>query len=766
MKLTTFDKLESIIETVATIMPDVNRDMIYLNVLKSFADVVARGRYKAYWEDGAVALLNTYGFIFSGSGSGKDKVNNFLNERFFDGANNVYELELKQQYDNVKASVKTKAHAKYPSERENMARRAYIDQKMKEYRVPELHISDATREGFIAERLALSGYGIGATSVVIPELGKMFRGVKANDTSFFDVVMEAYDGRNNGKATKGDSSKKSCKGVPSNFLAYTTVDSVMKDNKKRAAFVDLFLDGYARRAYVVYDTSKPKTEDALDYESYIANRRSKAVASNDVNDDMLNYFAKLQYDIIANKNKQLELTDEASYEIYFYMKANAKKAIDDSICNEAQHEIRAGRHWKALITAGIFGAIQGKNIVELEDVKNAIAITDYFGSQSTAFLNALTDKGATMFSKIDVPVELFNKIILEDSIIKGDIRTALGGKPKIPVIEDMVEQLRQYADTQGFELEYTKIRTKEIYSLKPKQPTADIPVSLSLCTKVIEVTEDGKNVYDMASPYEWIEPQEGDNCTLQDAMALTTVGNYSAGKFDDGFCPKGKPKKNLRSLKTWLGGNTMLIYDIDAGMNIDEAQSMLVDTASAILTTKSHRKDKNGIACDRFRVFMPLTKPIDFKDANRFKRIMKNVAEAFKLPFDKATLDPSRMFYPASTESFGDCWYSQAGGRLIDWTLFDVETMDELALRKVALNHNATYSFAGSDKATVERGIRKFFLNNYADGNRNHTIFRALRWLKDKGFSQSEAVGFIKELSASSPLPVSEFETTLRSAWR
>ena len=756
MKITTFEKLESIIETVSTIMPDVNRDMIYLNVIKGFADIVARGRYKAYWEDGAVALLNTYGFIFSGSGSGKDKVNNFLNERFFDGANNVYELELKQQYDNVKASVKTKAHAKYPSERENITRRAYIDQKMKEYRLPELHISDATREGFIAERLALSGYGVGATSVVIPELGKMFRGVKANDTSFFDVVMEAYDGRNNGKATKGDSSKKSCKGVPSNFLAYTTVDSVMKDNKKRAAFVDLFLDGYARRAYVVYDTSKPKSEDALDYDSYIANRRSKVVASNDVNDDMLNYFSKLQYDIIANKNKQLELTDEASYEIYCYMKANAKKAMDDSICNEAQHEIRAGRHWKALITAGIFGAIQGKTIVELEDVKNAIAITDYFGSQSTAFLNALTNNGATMFSKIDVPVELFNKIILEDSIIKGDIRTALGGKPKIPVIEDMVEQLRQYADTQGFELEYTKIRTKEIYSLKPKQPTTDIPVSLSLCNKVIETTEDGKNVYDMASPYQWIEPKEGDKCTLKDAMSYTTCGNYSAGQFKD----------QHRTIKNWLGGNTMLIYDIDAGMNIDEAQSMLVDTASAILTTKSHRKDKNGIACDRFRVFMPLAKPIDFTDEKRFKRIMKNVAEAFKLPFDKATLDPSRMFYPASIEALDQCLYSQAGGRLVDWTLFDVETMDELALRKVALNHNATYSFDGSDKATVERGIRKFFVNNYADGNRNHTIFRALRWCKDKGFSQHEAVGFIKELSASNPLPVSEFETTVRSAWK
>lgn len=737
-------------------MPDVNPDMIYLNVIKGFADIVARGRYKAYWEDGAVALLNTYGFIFSGSGSGKDKVNNFLNERFFDGASNVYELELKKQYDSVKASIKQKAMAKYPSDRENMARRAYIEQKMKEYRLPELHISDATREGFIAERLALSGYGIGATSVVIPELGKMFRGSKANDTSFFDVVMEAYDGRNNGKATKGDSVKKSCKGVPSNFLAYTTVDSVMKDQKKRNAFIDLFLDGYARRAYVVYDTSKPKTEDVMDYDDYIATRRSKAVASRGVNDDMLNYFAKLQYNIIENKNKQLELTDEASYGIYCYMKSNAKKAMDDSICNEAQHEIRAGRHWKALITAGVFGAIQGKNVVELEDVKNAIAITDYFGSQSTAFLNALTNNGATMFSKVDVPAELFNKILLEGLIIKGDIRTALGGKPKITVIEDMIEQLRQYADTQGFMLAYEKIRTKEIYTLKPKQPTTDIPVSLSLCTKVVETTEDGSNVYDMASPYEWIEPKEGDNCTLQDAIALTTVGNYSAGQFKD----------QHRTIKNWLGGNTMLIYDIDAGINIDEAQSMLVDTASAILTTKSHRKDKNGIACDRFRVFLPMAKPIDFRDANRFKRIMKNVAEAFKLPFDKATLDPSRMFYPASLEALEQCWYSQDGGRLVDWTLFDVETMDELALRKVALNHNSTYTFDGSDKATVERGISKFFVNNYADGNRNHTIFRAFRWCKDKGFNQVEAVRLIKELSASNPLPTAEFETTLRSAWR
>lgn len=56
----------------------------------------------------------------------------------------------------------------------------------------------------------------------------------------------------------------------------------------------------------------------------------------------------------------------------------------------------------------------------------------------------------------------------------------------------------------------------------------------------------------------------------------------------------------------WNNDNQdMLVFDIDDGISIAEAQKMFKKYKYLIGTTKSHQKDKKGVICDRFRLCLP-----------------------------------------------------------------------------------------------------------------------------------------------------------------
>jgi hypothetical protein len=98
--------------------------------------------------------------------------------------------------------------------------------------------------------------------------------------------------------------------------------------------------------------------------------------------------------------------------------------------------------------------------------------------------------------------------------------------------------------------------------------------------------------------------------------------------------------------------------------------------------------------------------------------------------------------------------------------MFNHETMGEQELKQVARMHNATFRAENKSKEFVEKCVRKLCQNRYHDGNRNNTLFRALRWCRDAGFTQAEAEALMLDVTSSSPLPVDEFKATVRSAWK
>ncbi len=68
-------------------------------------------------------------------------------------------------------------------------------------------------------------------------------------------------------------------------------------------------------------------------------------------------------------------------------------------------------------------------------------------------------------------------------------------------------------------------------------------------------------------------------------------------------------EKGVRLKKNFQFADLAFV-DVDDGVSLDEAINIFEDTTHIIGTTKSHRKPKNGVIADRYRVVIPFEKRI------------------------------------------------------------------------------------------------------------------------------------------------------------
>lgn len=110
-----------------------------------------------------------------------------------------------------------------------------------------------------------------------------------------------------------------------------------------------------------------------------------------------------------------------------------------------------------------------------------------------------------------------------------------------------------------------------------------------------------------------------------------------------------KLKNEIRNDNNFDGFVDLLILDIDSDCNIEQAKQIFSKFEFFLITTKSHQKDKNGLICDRFRVFIPLEKTVFIKE--QMEQIYNDILLIF--PFlDSACKNVSRLFYSSPKDAY------------------------------------------------------------------------------------------------------------------
>ena len=215
-------------------------------------------------------------------------------------------------------------------------------------------------------------------------------------------------------------------------------------------------------------------------------------------------------------------------------------------------------------------------------------------------------------------------------------------------------------------------------------------------------------------------------------------------------------------------GSDCLFADFDDGMSIEEFQNQYRDYSYYISTSKSHRKEKNGVACDRFHAFFPITHTTD---QSQYLTYLKKLIQI--MGSDPACKDSSRFFFGNP-----NCEVFSNQGKSI------IELLDSVELEKPVhttptqaqtesgdciIEETFTYKSRNhlnkSTKTMVENTLEE--VSSASEGSRNSTLFEKscfLLKLKNGDFPVGDISHKIVSSARESGLDDSEIYTTLASA--
>jgi len=137
--------------------------------------------------------------------------------------------------------------------------------------------------------------------------------------------------------------------------------------------------------------------------------------------------------------------------------------------------------------------------------------------------------------------------------------------------------------------------------------------------------------------------------------SMTSGFSYSQYNFKGGY----------REGKNNLGNANIIFLDFDNGLSIEEAKDKFKKVSHCIVTTKSHRKDKNGVVCDRFRVAIPLNTPMNIP-VSEYRDLLDTIYKRIGC-VDPSTKDIARFFYSSPSDAYF-CYGSSES--FLDWTPF------------------------------------------------------------------------------------------------
>ena len=222
---------------------------------------------------------------------------------------------------------------------------------------------------------------------------------------------------------------------------------------------------------------------------------------------------------------------------------------------------------------------------------------------------------------------------------------------------------------------------------------------------------------------------------------VTDAYNYCACKLKDEY----------RLDENFDGEVDILIIDIDEVCTIDEAKALFGKYEYWLITSKSHQKDKGGIVCDRFRLFFKLDKTI------HIRQHMEEIYNRFigKYSFiDTSCRNVSRFFYPSPEDA--EIYYNE--GKQYQSKLSIIESELPLKGKKRDLpipshldsvfwycdgteewknKYGEVLDTEGNGEITEDgklKGVQTLLDNEYVQGSKGNTLFRASAMLKKDGF--------------------------------
>jgi len=568
---------------------------------------------------------------------------------------------------------------------------------------PILEFNKGTSEGFAFCRSTLQEIGFGVTNFRVNELGDVVGSEDFRNT-ISDLVQAYEKGDTSAKLIKGGKAV-TVTGVPVNMLIYGSPYRFKEDAKIEDKVKEMMASGLARRSFVVYG----ERIENDDKEQTREERLAKRVKKKDINSEK-NRLSVYIDDIRQNCPSTVTVSDDAFVAYDIYSDDCRNRARNDKTLPEAIKVELENRAWKALRLAGIYAVFDGGMVVSEKNMQDAIEWTEGRDADVKELLRRRTNE-ERIFEYLERH---------EDFVTRHQIKAeAIGTISKIE-FEYSMEIIHEYAERRDAVIIEKIEGVKNFYMIEQAQKVDPTEINMS-------VSKDLAKGF-VSSTVDWNKFDE----------ILKLEANYSAGSFKD----------NHRTKDNYMGEQDVVILDIDDGIPLEAAKTFFSEWDCWIATTKSHQKEKNGLACDRFRVVLLPNIKIKM-DSDTYSEFMANIMDGLGGFADPSCKDSSRFYYGFSGS---ETWKSDSTER------FDIR--DYIPKTK---RHREV--FVESGKITNATQLEKFFIRKANVSHRNDHIYRYGNMMREAGENWETKVMEINN-KLNEPLSEKEIESTVIASIR
>ena len=639
-------------------------------------------------------LLNYYGLVFAKSNSGKSYILSLI-LKMFDDKN--YEAMLVSLFEQRTGDLPT------GDKIDTALQRKFIKA------FPPIK-KDSTTQAIhkAAEAIGTAAHTNGSFNIYSDEFF-------ANASEpILDMLVEGHDGIYKAPMIKGKKDEEfleyhDISGLTTNVLGLSSVAAIMKDQKKLSTFIGEMERAWFKRSFIYFNdafTPKARSQSEITLPELSAE---------------LKHLLDMTRDAVGECPEEIVLSEE----VMELFDEKRKEYINGTNTSRFAGLLDI---YKTAKLAGILAASNFRATVSTTDWKRAVAF------------DAVSFKHSEDFCSLEHPhIRVFAEISKgaqnEHELVESGIMPA--AKNKRTDIIELVNQLA-YRRNKRFVIAGEKVRKFSITDLEINNLDKMI---LSTSSKVSTKPEMEIDFRSQEVPF------FGGDMSVE-GLLKSKVQSFCLNHFEaTDKAPNGHRKKEYV-----IPGQNMIAFDIDEGMTIEEMVAILEPYQYLLYTTRSHKKEKNGRVCDRFRVVIP-TKTNFYVNPEEHKGLYENISRVLEIPS-----------YDVATRNQGRLWFIAPDGELISKNtgdLLDVRT----SIPETEVAEHIMPAIESLDLDEQDRrisGMQKFVLLNGIGGNRNNVLFRLAKFVQELG---GDYAAITRKTNAMmlEPIHEGEVETIIRN---
>jgi hypothetical protein len=670
--------------------------LIYESALYYFGSIVLNMYNYRKNYNGNDKYIKYYGMVLAGSGSGKSFAIKTV-ESLFDKLQ-FYRNNMRFVYVNhYNGSAENDIYKYMPAATSSL---------------------EGTKEGLfkVAQSQAMSGYG--SLNLISEEIGDTASG----SIELMHKLKELYDGKYRAKIIKGskdDDPEVDIDHIVANVLMMGSDDGVGTETRNKLE--SLAKSGLYRRSFIFdikpEDVVRNKQVGNLDklkeYFDALCENHAEVYKNNIYNDNIM--------EIETSALQELESINDFLIDQYNSDKYNKQYSADLGSLTAIEN------------LSYIIAFLEFRTTVYYEDVVRAFEF--YKKSRASTldtFSPAKPYKIMYQLLKRGNPLSITEMMELDSLIPQGKNQLA----DNVALLDE-----RCYRNSEQLIISEGKVVR---YAIEPLPITDNNKIKISI---------DADFKKEKSIDFKPMEvPFFGEQGSVERLVQSDKVDSFTTAWFKE----SNKAPHGHRGKEYFISGQNLIAFDVDEGMNLQEAMELCKQYTYIIYTTKSHRIEKNNEVCDRFRIVMP-TKNEFFVNVEQHKKMYENLSELIGLKtYDVATRNVSRLWF---TNPNAEIYKNVAEN--IDVTSCIPDTNKELAIMPKIVEVNRAMS-DGKIESRIA-GMYKWFISNTSSGSRNMNLYRVAKFILELGEDVHYHINYLNQM-LSEPLSDHEIQQIVRSS--